>query len=74
MQQDPFGEKIITITAKNLNQTQINSFYNRMRKIELSGSYGMVHVRLYVSPQTIFLRSCLSQFLYTFDFFSKPNF
>ncbi|VDN55363.1 unnamed protein product [Dracunculus medinensis] len=45
MQQDPFGEKIITITAKNLNQTQINSFYNRMRKIELSGSYATANSR-----------------------------
>uniref|UniRef100_A0A915Q6U5 chitin synthase n=1 Tax=Setaria digitata TaxID=48799 RepID=A0A915Q6U5_9BILA len=27
---DPFGEKLLTITARNLNQTQISQFYNRM--------------------------------------------
>ncbi|EJW82107.1 hypothetical protein WUBG_06981 [Wuchereria bancrofti] len=32
---DPFGEKLQTITARNLNQTQINKFYERM-KIEIA--------------------------------------
>ncbi|VBB27485.1 unnamed protein product, partial [Acanthocheilonema viteae] len=27
---DPFGEKLLTITARHLNQTQINKFYGRM--------------------------------------------
>ncbi|CAG9533278.1 unnamed protein product [Cercopithifilaria johnstoni] len=27
---DPFGEKLLTITARHLNQTQINKFYDRM--------------------------------------------
>ncbi|KAK6103545.1 Chitin synthase family protein [Brugia pahangi] len=32
---DPFGEKLQTIIARNLNQTQINKFYERM-KIEIA--------------------------------------
>ncbi|VDN06264.1 unnamed protein product [Thelazia callipaeda] len=31
---DPFGEKLLTITAQHLNQTQINKFYNRMQRME----------------------------------------
>uniref|UniRef100_A0A8R1TKH3 chitin synthase n=1 Tax=Onchocerca volvulus TaxID=6282 RepID=A0A8R1TKH3_ONCVO len=27
---DPFGEKLLVITARNLNQTQIKKFYNRL--------------------------------------------
>uniref|UniRef100_A0A914D222 Calponin-homology (CH) domain-containing protein n=1 Tax=Acrobeloides nanus TaxID=290746 RepID=A0A914D222_9BILA len=34
MQRDPFGEKLITITAKNLNSTQINHFLQRMHEFE----------------------------------------
>uniref|UniRef100_A0A1I7W2A5 Chitin synthase chs-1/2 N-terminal putative transporter domain-containing protein n=1 Tax=Loa loa TaxID=7209 RepID=A0A1I7W2A5_LOALO len=32
---DPFGEKLLTITARHLNQTQINKFYDRM-ELELA--------------------------------------
>ncbi|VDM44372.1 unnamed protein product [Toxocara canis] len=39
LQSDPFGEKLITITARNLNQTQINKFYARMKEIETSDIY-----------------------------------
>lgn len=34
MQRDPFGEKLITITAKNLNATQISHFLQRMHEFE----------------------------------------
>lgn len=34
MQRDPFGEKLITITAKNLNATQISHFLQRMHELE----------------------------------------
>ncbi|KAK0393708.1 hypothetical protein QR680_000363 [Steinernema hermaphroditum] len=34
LQRDPFGEKLITITANNLNQTQINKFLSRMKELE----------------------------------------
>uniref|UniRef100_A0A0N5BY92 chitin synthase n=1 Tax=Strongyloides papillosus TaxID=174720 RepID=A0A0N5BY92_STREA len=33
MQKDPFGEKIITITAYNMNETQIQKFHNRMENL-----------------------------------------
>jgi hypothetical protein len=33
LQPDPFGSKVITITANNLNQTQINKFIMRMREL-----------------------------------------
>ncbi|EYC16675.1 hypothetical protein Y032_0033g2779 [Ancylostoma ceylanicum] len=32
LQRDPFGEKLITITGHNLNQTQIDKFLTRMSK------------------------------------------
>ena len=32
LQRDPFGEKLITITGHNLNQTQIDKFLARMSK------------------------------------------
>ena len=34
MQRDPFGEKLITITAHNLNSTQISHFVKRMHEYE----------------------------------------
>lgn len=34
VQRDPFGEKLITITAKDLNQTQISHFLQRMREYD----------------------------------------
>uniref|UniRef100_A0A914YLK6 Uncharacterized protein n=1 Tax=Panagrolaimus superbus TaxID=310955 RepID=A0A914YLK6_9BILA len=34
MQRDPFGEKLITITASNLNSTQISHFIKRMHEYE----------------------------------------
>uniref|UniRef100_A0A9J2PUZ6 chitin synthase n=2 Tax=Ascaris TaxID=6251 RepID=A0A9J2PUZ6_ASCLU len=40
LQSDPFGEKLITLTARNLNQTQINKFYARMKDLEASDFYG----------------------------------
>ncbi|CEF71032.1 Chitin synthase family-containing protein [Strongyloides ratti] len=33
MQKDPFGEKIITITAYNMNETQIQKFHHRMENL-----------------------------------------
>lgn len=39
LQKDPFGEKLITITAEDLNQTQITSFLNRMHEYENMGNY-----------------------------------
>lgn len=38
IQRDPFGEKLITITAENLNQTQITNFLNRMHEYETPGN------------------------------------
>ncbi|KAH7718857.1 CRE-CHS-2 protein [Aphelenchoides avenae] len=34
VQRDPFGEKLITITARDLNQTQISRFLQRMREYD----------------------------------------
>ncbi|KAI6196724.1 Chitin synthase [Aphelenchoides besseyi] len=34
LQRNPFGEKLITITARNLNQTQITNFLQRMHEYE----------------------------------------
>ncbi|KAI6189337.1 Chitin synthase [Aphelenchoides fujianensis] len=34
LQRNPFGEKLITITARDLNQTQIGDFLQRMRQYE----------------------------------------
>lgn len=38
IQRDPFGEKLITITAENLNQTQISNFLQRMHQYETPGT------------------------------------
>ncbi|VDK63082.1 unnamed protein product [Anisakis simplex] len=53
VQSDPFGEKIITISAYNMNQTQLNKFYDRMKETEsypyyglyLSFSYAIMHAQ-----------------------------
>uniref|UniRef100_A0A914R1G3 chitin synthase n=1 Tax=Panagrolaimus davidi TaxID=227884 RepID=A0A914R1G3_9BILA len=42
MQRDPFGEKLITITASNLNSTQISHFIKRMHEYE-DPDYGKVN-------------------------------
>ena len=44
LQRDPFGEKLITITAQHLNQTQIERFLERMHEYETPGLYA---ARLY---------------------------
>uniref|UniRef100_A0A0R3RRN4 chitin synthase n=1 Tax=Elaeophora elaphi TaxID=1147741 RepID=A0A0R3RRN4_9BILA len=52
---DPFGEKLLTITARHLNQTQINKFYDRMEmemannentKIPTSNALNFVGMRM----------------------------
>uniref|UniRef100_A0A7E4VWA1 chitin synthase n=1 Tax=Panagrellus redivivus TaxID=6233 RepID=A0A7E4VWA1_PANRE len=40
MQRDPFGEKLITITARELNATQISHFLKRMQEFE-NPDYGL---------------------------------
>lgn len=40
MQRDPFGEKLITITAEDMNQTQIAAFLQRMHEYEQPGECG----------------------------------
>lgn len=40
VQTDPFGEKLITITARNLNASQISTFVARMRAYELPSKHG----------------------------------
>lgn len=37
LQRDPFGEKLITITGHDLNQTQIDKFLARMSKFGGAG-------------------------------------
>lgn len=57
LQRDVFGEKLITITAENLNQTQINNFLQRMHEYETPGSLN-IQRELYDSIQiTKFLRA-----------------
>nr|Q8T5G8.1 RecName: Full=Chitin synthase; AltName: Full=Chitin-UDP acetyl-glucosaminyl transferase [Meloidogyne artiellia]AAG40111.1 chitin synthase [Meloidogyne artiellia] len=34
LQKDPFGEKLVTINAYNLNQSQLNAFQERMENLE----------------------------------------
>ncbi|ETN72732.1 hypothetical protein NECAME_13752 [Necator americanus] len=46
LQRDPFGEKLITITGHNLNQTQIDKFLARMSK------YGGADYDEIISPTT----------------------
>ncbi|CAD5211352.1 unnamed protein product [Bursaphelenchus okinawaensis] len=39
LQKDPFGEKLITITAEDMNQTQISAFLQRMHEYEQPAAY-----------------------------------
>lgn len=55
LQRDPFGEKLITITGHNLNQTQIDKFLARMSKYAGSGERFGEYRRLgkYLAPQLL---------------------